>query len=559
MILILMSWMYILFTAVTLGMVLNTVLRISNTNFVITSFFGLFTATLVGGFWALFYRINWEFHVVLIILNLLFFFWQRKSLKNLTSKFFTEIVSFPKHFKILITLICVIILVKSAQTATVIDNESYYIQTIKWLNEYGFVSGLANLHLYLAQQSGIHITQAVFNFSFLTKNLNDINGLILLLANLFALSKLTKYNVSSRTNNIVMGLLPVTNIILLEFIGAPSPDLPIYVLTFIIVFYFIEHLENENANYLIHIVLLCIFAVFIKITSVALLLSPLIILGKNPKLFRHTPILIILSSSVFVLFLIKNFIVSGHPIYPISWTPVTAKFAVPSEIINTNFYRYKLTASAFESISNIELFKHWLMMPKVHGLFNIIGFALIFLVPIYLKIKKLSASWYFIYFIMAAQFVLLAYFSLQFRFFLNFILLFGVLLFGTVISSRKFQLLAIYAVTFISLILVFVPKNYTFSSAKKTNLESSSLTLRNIVLPQNNSALKPNYEKQTLHNLQYFAPVDTSYFWKVGNGPLPCVTQLQIKYFKTKFGYIPQPLTNNIKDGFYSKKVEISE
>ncbi len=559
MILILISWLYILFIAVTLGTVLNKVLRITNTNFVITSFFGLFAATLIGGFWAIFQRINWEFQIILLIINSIFFFWQRKSFENLLLKFYVEIVAFPKHFKILIILISVVILVKSAQTPTIIDNESYYIQTIKWLNEYGFVNGLANLHLYLGQQSGIHITQAVFNYSFLTKNLNDINGLILLLANIFALSKLAENKVSSRTNYTVMGLFPITNIILLEFIGAPSPDLPVYVLTFIIVFYFIKHLENANSNFFVQIILLSLFAVFIKITSVALLLFPLILLGKNRKLFRDNPMLFILASSVLSLFLIKNFIVSGHPLYPISWTPVASTFAVPFEIINTNFYRYNLTSAAFENISNAKLFTHWLTMPKWHGLFNIVGFALLFLTPIYLKVKKLSVSWYYIYFIMATQFILLAYFSLQYRFFLNFILLFGVLLFSTVFNGRKFQLMAIYSVTFISLILVFVPKNYTFSSAKKTNLKSSGLSVRNIVIPQNSSALKSDHEKHTLQNLEYFSPANKSYFWNVGNGPLPSVTQLQIRYFKTKFGYIPQPLTNNIKDGFYSEKVEISE
>src|SRR5690606_10458734 len=59
------------------------------------------------------------------------------------------------------------------------DNETYYIQTVKWLNEAGYVSGLANLHIFLAQQSGWHLLQAVFSFPFLEIEFNDLSAFAL--------------------------------------------------------------------------------------------------------------------------------------------------------------------------------------------------------------------------------------------------------------------------------------------------------------------------------------------------------------------------------------------
>jgi hypothetical protein len=50
--------------------------------------------------------------------------------------------------------------------------------------------------------------------------------------------------------------------------------------------------------------------------------------------------------------------------------------------------------------------------------------------------------------------------------------------------------------------------------------------------------------------------MDTSFFWGTGEGALPCVNALQLEYFKDQFHYIPQLRTQNIKDGFYSKKVD---
>lgn len=62
-----------------------------------------------------------------------------------------------------------------------IDNESYYIQTIKWLDKYGLVKGLANLHVYLAQQSGFHILEAALNFDSVYDRFNDLSAFYLLI------------------------------------------------------------------------------------------------------------------------------------------------------------------------------------------------------------------------------------------------------------------------------------------------------------------------------------------------------------------------------------------
>ena len=56
----------------------------------------------------------------------------------------SEIKSFSFPIKILLAFSSFLILAQSATLPFIIDNESYYIQTIKWLNEYGFVKGLAN-------------------------------------------------------------------------------------------------------------------------------------------------------------------------------------------------------------------------------------------------------------------------------------------------------------------------------------------------------------------------------------------------------------------------------
>ena len=64
MLLIFLSWIYILFTTINLGFGLDKILGLKNKNFIITSILGLFTATIFASIWAIFGRINIEFHIV---------------------------------------------------------------------------------------------------------------------------------------------------------------------------------------------------------------------------------------------------------------------------------------------------------------------------------------------------------------------------------------------------------------------------------------------------------------------------------------------------------------
>ena len=84
MLLIFLSWIYILFTTINLGFGLDKILDLKNKNFVITAILGLFSATVFASCWAIFGRINIEFHVFLLLLNLILFFkFKKRNFRNL--------------------------------------------------------------------------------------------------------------------------------------------------------------------------------------------------------------------------------------------------------------------------------------------------------------------------------------------------------------------------------------------------------------------------------------------------------------------------------------------
>ena len=156
--------------------------------------------------------------------------------------------------------------------------QSYYIQTIKWINEFGFVKGIVNLHFFLGQTSGWHITQSVFNFSFLYSNFNDLSGFVMLLGTVFSIQKLQEFYQNKNSNYLLIGLFPITSIFLFQFISAPSPDIPVYVLSFIIFFYFLENFKKCTVEVFNLIVILILFTLYIKNTTLTFVRIPSVLL-----------------------------------------------------------------------------------------------------------------------------------------------------------------------------------------------------------------------------------------------------------------------------------------
>lgn len=243
MVLILLSWIYITFTCVNFGAVADKALKLDTRDFTIRVILGFFTITFFTGFWAIFLRVNWGFHTILLLLNVVVFILFRNKITDCYKQFWNELKLFRTSLKVILSIITILIIFQCSSLPYIIDNETYYVPSIKWLNEYGFVKGLANLHPYLAQMSGWHVAQSAFSFSFLNLPFNDLSGFMLLLGNLFAITKLNTYFQNGKWLYLFIGLLPVANVFLFQFISAPSPDLPVYILTIILVFYFIENTQ----------------------------------------------------------------------------------------------------------------------------------------------------------------------------------------------------------------------------------------------------------------------------------------------------------------------------
>lgn len=393
MLLILINWIYCFFICLGIGSFANSFLFQKNLNLFQQVLMGLFFQMLLTHFVAFFLPINFTFYCLNTIIASLGVCINFNSLKTVLKKSIQTLKKWSFQNKILLILLSLIILMQSATAPFTVDNETYYVQTIKWLNEYGFVKGLGNLHLLLGQMSGWHILQSSFNFGFHSDCLNDLNGFLMLLFSVYFLHHFNKYFKTFKPEDLFLGLLPVCNIIFFQFINSPSPDLPVFLIFQLVIYLFYTNFY-EYKNDILFLFALCLFLVLIKATVIPILLLPIILIVKHQLFKKEMQSVFVLGLISFLLFTLKNYIVTGFVLFPthLFESYFNPDWKIPIEL-QSLFYQKKaafpqIKPSEFENISILELIKIWFNSPGLKGFFNKLIIILLFIFPFLLKKKN---------------------------------------------------------------------------------------------------------------------------------------------------------------------------
>ncbi|MCR5501567.1 MAG: hypothetical protein K6F53_01010 [Lachnospiraceae bacterium] len=218
------------------------------------------------------------------------------------------------------------------------DSDLYHAQSIRWIEEYGIVPGLGNLHSRLAYNSAAFPLTALFSFSFLTgRSLHVMAGLFAFLLSvkilpLFSVFRTVLKKTGSREN---AGpgkspLFPASQFVRLaalyylcsvfDEITAPSSDYFLVLLIFLLSIFWCELSESSDppAEDLMILSLLTPVIFSIKLSGalfVLLFLYPAVLFlrGKKYRQVLLPALLMILSAAPF---LIRNVILSGYLLYP---------------------------------------------------------------------------------------------------------------------------------------------------------------------------------------------------------------------------------------------------
>lgn len=221
-----------------------------------------------------------------------------------------------------------------------IDSPMYHLQILKWIETEKIIFGLANIEIRFAMNSSWHSLISLLNINFYSFNSKYYLApllLSILINEIFVQKKINVYSYYFLLITILYLLFynlfhPFKNGIIFNHLGNPESDIASMVFFFFSIYLLIKYQENRNdIVYAQLLFILIFFSVTSRLTNVPLIILGLFILLKNKKNFSKLNFLLISISSL--LWLVRNFILSGCFIFPVKQTCLNTEWTIRSEDI----------------------------------------------------------------------------------------------------------------------------------------------------------------------------------------------------------------------------------
>lgn len=524
---------------------------------------GLVSLLVLTQVWAFFSGFGIAFHIVLLTGNTILTVYFFNPHKRVLFRIYRQLIALTYLQKVFLAMVLFLVTLKSSLLNTLFDNESYYIQTINWLNEYGFVQGLANFNMFLGQTSGWHVMQSAFSFHFLGIELNDFGGFFLLLLNGLALKYYSRKAIIYRW----IWILPIFNWVLIEFCKVPSPDFGIFFFSIVSVFIFLKNYDRPQKSNFFLLLVIFLSTFLVKITAVGLFVFPLVafiqLREKTTALFTNSILIIII---FFGIWFSKNLLISGYPFFP---SHLAADFfkdlnhQIPQDLHSLFFAGERLwfffvNTNEIKQYTALELFWRWFTSSKIDLIVNSMSVVFFLISPYIIYRKNLSKAFWWLYLSFVVQIVFLGLTSPNPRFILHYVVIFTSVGFAFLKWSNQFKYLSLLAAQALVGYFIVFPRSHPHIETDKIKKYRLTYEVKNLLLPMPNSSLNWNYETHNIGNLTYNSPEQGLYLWLSGDCEIPCINQQQQEIIAKITKHIPQLKDeSNLSKGFYSKRVEV--
>jgi len=280
-------------------------------------FLGLSLTGLISGLWWIFFPVNYLFAAILTGLGIGY------GLACLPA--FPDI-NFRKPLFLLISgLFFLGVLMKSAGPTSFYDCGLYYVQTMRWVQQFPVVPGLANVHIRFGNASLWHIFSAAYDIPALWKGNFDSLGELML----FWFLSFHAWQVFSQTGferYLSLGLIIAGSVFTVHLLGAPSPDFACGILGMHTLWQFrkfLRYWNPERPNQLntrgLTLFVQSIFLAGIKLSALPFLVIAMVVcfLVMREGWYRQTGKLVILGIAALSAMVYRSYLLTGWIFFPV--------------------------------------------------------------------------------------------------------------------------------------------------------------------------------------------------------------------------------------------------
>ena len=244
-------------------------------------------------------------------------------IKRQNTKFFIPEINVSASM-ILFFIVWTIILLITAGPTMMDDTESYHIQSIKWLQEYGSVPGIVNLHVRFGFNSSWFSSVALFSFSSKTTGgFTVINSVISVWVCYWLIEK---FNQFKKGNNVhasfaILSVFIISLAIWPLIRGNAATTNYDFITTSIALILFTEAFFSEKTSPSIEWIIWPAYLLTVRLINFPLLLLSLFafILFIKQKQSRQLLLPVAYCFLLIIPFIIRSIIIAGYPFYPATY------------------------------------------------------------------------------------------------------------------------------------------------------------------------------------------------------------------------------------------------
>ena len=313
-------WIYIFLTTIILG---YPILRRTSFRTEDRLMFGLMAVTVFSEVFSLFFKVSLVANIVLVIICVLTAIIFRKEILQSLKSFFGSIKNI-KHFPVYVILAFLFAAFMAYGTSRGYfhdDSDLYHGQAIRWIEEYGIVKGLGNLHVRLAYNSASFALSALYSFSFLGgQSYHAVAGYIAMIMLASSLRIFTSVKAGKiRVSDFARLAVVYYCFNIYDEMVSPASD---YFAMLFFLYTIVKLLElserDSTPDEYASVAMIGIFTITLKLSTLPVIIAcvlPIVMLIKNKKairILRYTAY----AFAIMVPYFVREYLLSGRLFYP---------------------------------------------------------------------------------------------------------------------------------------------------------------------------------------------------------------------------------------------------
>lgn len=319
---------------------------------------GIGVVTVYAQLFSIFWKVGFAANMILLLICILCIWVFRKDMLENLNTFRLTITP----AKVMIWILLLLVFAYGTSTGIIhYDTGLYHAQSIRWIEEYGVVPGLGNLHSRLAYNSAAFALSALYSMAFLGgQSYHCCAGF---LAFLLALVCMEAFNRERIRKPLLSDLARIIGIyyllIIFDEMVSPASDYFMVLLVFFIVIRWLELVERKETCYLPYglLCLLCVVVLTVKLSGALILLlvlKPAVMMIREK---RTKEIIRFLGLGIFTVapFLIRNVILSGWLIYPFTFIDLFSfDFKIPKGMADYDAREIQVWGRGFSDVGRYD-------------------------------------------------------------------------------------------------------------------------------------------------------------------------------------------------------------